>query len=267
MVNQNETPHRLDQTQRGTTRLKARLQGAWRSGGFVKVLMEIRRMLLWRLHHRLLDRLLERAERKHLRETTHLDNLTITSANKSLGVEYTPTPVLIARLIHRLVPQPYSDWNFIDIGAGRGRVVAQAARQTYRSVSGVEFAGELARDARAHIASRRHLFRSPDSVEIIEADATAFPIPLGPNVYFLFNPFGVEVLEKFLARISDHAAEHSYPVRIIYYNPVHSSVFESNPLFRREDIRTRASIVLRLLSPFELRLYSWAGSEGAANPS
>lgn len=104
-------------------------------------------------------------------------------------------------------------------------------------------------------------------MEIIEADATRFPIPVGPNVYFLFNPFGAEVMEKFLARIGNHAAEHSYPVRIVYYNPVHSSVFESNAQFRREDIRTRVSIVLRLLSPFELRLYSWAGSENAADRS
>lgn len=205
--------------------------------------------------NRLLDRYLSEAEDDRVRLTTHLDSLTINSGNRDLGVEYTPTPLLAARMIHRLVPGPLQDWNFIDIGAGRGRVLTQAARHPYRLVVGVEFANELVDEARANVRAIPEEAIRARSVQVVRADATEHTFPVGNNLFFLFNPFGQGVVRDFAENLKRTRCQNR--ARLIYLNAVHRSVFETDTDFRSVPVTGWHGQALKALAPFRLRIYDW----------
>lgn len=249
-----EPAYTLDQGS-GAARLRGRFNAAWSKGGIAGLGQQLRQVALWRLHLWLLDPVLEGREGAEIAETTGLESLTIDSANRSRGVWYTPTPILVARRVRDLVPGPHGEWNFIDIGAGRGRVVAQAARRPFRRVTGVEFAAELAQDAKRHVAST-DLGKTPAAhVEILQADATCFDIPDGPSLYFLFNPFAADVLRAFIDHIKADALARAAPVRVVYYHPDFAELFEDDEAFRpvRLPMATRAFFALS--SPFDVRVF------------
>lgn len=242
----------------GLSRLRSRLQQAWQEGSPSRIARDVREMALWRLHHWFLDRASGGSEQSQISETTPLEQLTIASDNRSLGVEYTPTPVLISRWLHRFVPGKHADWNFIDIGAGRGRVVAEAARHPYRQVMGVEFAEELAADAKAHLASCDQSEVRAAKVEIAQADATELDMPSGNNVFFLFNPFGKKVLRRFVSRVKENPERKR--TLLMYLNPVHDEVLENDKAFTAVKLSGVTGVFLRLLTPFKLKIYelrSW----------
>ena len=84
-------------------------------------------------------------------------------------VDYAPTNYLSFRAALRHCPRElHKDDVFIDFGAGRGRVLLEAAKLPLRRVIGVEFLPELADEAEQNlaVASQRVRFRC-GSVEII----------------------------------------------------------------------------------------------------
>ena len=125
-------------------KVAARWSRAVQKDGPMGLLRDIRNMVHRRLHSRILDRLVAVGhELATVSDITRLDELTIDSDNRADGVEYEATPLLVIGWIQRLLPRDISGWSFIDVGAGRGRVVIAAARYPYRQVLGVEFATEL----------------------------------------------------------------------------------------------------------------------------
>ncbi len=226
-----------------------------RSLDAVSLMRRIYSAALYRLHFRVLDPIAYAGEPESVKRTTRLCDVTITSRHRDGGVEYTPTPHLIVRWIRHTLPSDVSNWTFIDIGAGRGRVLASAARSPYRMVLGVEFAHELQQDAEVYLKSlpRRHI-RAGD-VTVIRADATTFSIPDGPCIFYLFNPFSGEVLRRFLDHvIASHKADPR-PMRIVYFNPEHGELLDASDHIRRSPLRLLTRAKFALLSPHQLALY------------
>ena len=113
---------------------------------------------------------------------------------------------------------------FLDLGCGRGRVVAQAAAMPFGRVIGTEIATELAVDARRYVEEMVPVRRRAD-VEIVVADAVDWAIPDDVTFVYIYNSFSGEVLRGALAQIRASMQRSSRTVTIVYVNPVEPNAF------------------------------------------
>jgi hypothetical protein len=109
---------------------------------------------------------------------------------------------------------------FVDLGCGMGRVVCCAALRSLRGVIGVEYEGALAEIARQNAARLRGR-RSP--LTIVHGGAEDFDYSRG-TIFYLYNPFGAEILGQVMTRLEKSLAHRSRPFRIVYMKPVCESL-------------------------------------------
>lgn len=114
------------------------------------------------------------------------------------------------------IPFPAGQVELVDYGAGKGRALAAAAMRPYRSVTGVELSPSLAADARRNMDALRQ--RKAQSVVVHEGDATEFAIPPTTNVFYFFNPFEGEPLQRVMVNIRESIRQHPRPAFLIYFN-------------------------------------------------
>jgi hypothetical protein len=90
----------------------------------------------------------------------------------------------------------FSNYAFIDVGCGSG-VGMSYVRERYRfhSLIGLEHDQQTAHLAK-HNLSRSRAF--PHPTHILTIDAAEAILPTGPNVLFMFNPFGAETFSRFM---------------------------------------------------------------------
>ncbi len=223
-----------------------------RAQGLRKTTRHLKTVLLHRAHD-----IAERRARHAVDGTTgkhELDVLQITSANKSAGVHYLPTPWRVLDWVHDALPEDKSDWTFIDLGAGKGRAVLSAASRPYHAVVGVEFAAELAEIAHDNLKSIAPFDAS--SAEIVHGDATEFAFPDSPTIVFMFNPFGASVMNHVATAIAKSYAAAPRPIIIAYLNPEHAEIWETATTFAPLPLGTASALRLRTLSPYTLALYA-----------
>ena len=113
---------------------------------------------------------------------------------------------------------------FVDLGAGKGRVMLAAMRLPFRRVIGVELSPELAAQARTAVERRRFWMRA-GAAEVFEADAAAWPVPDDVTVVYMFCPFMGPVFKAVIENILDSVERRARRLRLVYLNP-----FEHNYL-------------------------------------
>lgn len=125
---------------------------------------------------------------------------------------YGPVRVANARAALRELPvKDYSEYTFIDIGSGKGRMLFVAAELPFRRVLGVEYSTSLHELARVNIQRFSHMRQKCRDIESVQANATDFEFPNQKLVLYLFNPFGPEVMGRMLANLEqslDQAPRH-----------------------------------------------------------
>jgi SAM-dependent methyltransferase len=137
--------------------------------------------------------------------------------------------------LHRTHPQPIEKTVFLDIGAGKGRAMLLASQFPFRRVEGIELNPALAALADANIA----LWANDPHAEALSpltlhhADATTHPLPSAPTLAFLFHPFELPILRRFLRHIETSQAKHSTPFDLLYANAEHDSFLDHHPAFTR----------------------------------
>lgn len=113
--------------------------------------------------------------------------------------------------------------NILEVGCGKGRVMEAAAHFGFTGIKGVDFAKELCDEAERNMEKIKPFF--PDALfSITWADILQYPLAADDKVFFLFNPFNAEVLEKFAARIEASVKEHPRSIYFIYASPKHINV-------------------------------------------
>lgn len=115
---------------------------------------------------------------------------------------FSSTPHRAIRVVLEHLPIDYSDWSFIDVGCGKGRVLLIAMNHPFRRIIGIEHAVSLAQICRENISNYsgpRHCF----NIDVLTEDAMAFSPPEDENFFvYLFNPFTPELLALFLNRLT-----------------------------------------------------------------
>jgi SAM-dependent methyltransferase len=130
-----------------------------------------------------------------------LSTLTLAGSPRD-GFEYVPTrPAPTRRALRELPIRDHSDYTFIDLGSGKGRVLLIAAEFPFRTVLGVEFAMELHCIAQSNERRFKGSRRKCEQIESIHANAKDFQFPDENLVVYLFNPFPLAVMDRVLGNL------------------------------------------------------------------
>lgn len=149
-----------------------------------------------------------------------VDLPSLASANR-----YQATLEATVRSAIERLPIDLGAFDFVDYGAGKGRVILIASTYPFRKVIGVEFSPSLHKIALDNVARFPcDLKRAP--ITLICGDAGEFEIPNGDAICFLANPFGPPIIDRVANRIAAHTSQSR--VFVLYYNPEHADVFHSD---------------------------------------
>jgi len=143
---------------------------------------------------------------------------------------------LLDRWLQELHPQAAIEKTvFLDIGAGKGRACLLASQYPFLRVEGVELNETLANIAKANIAlwAEDPTANALAPIELHHADATHHPIPAAPTLAFLFHPFELPILRRFLRHIEHSRTTHPAPLDLIYANAEHDSLLDHHAAFTR----------------------------------
>ncbi len=143
---------------------------------------------------------------------------------------YAPVRVANAYAALRELPiRDFSEYTFIDIGSGKGRMLFVAAEYPFRKVLGVEFSTELHAQAKKNIGRYRYSSQRCDDIESVCADAAEFEFPDKKLVLYLFNPFGPEIMGRMLANLQRSLEANPRPVTIVMLWPEHAELIAQMP--------------------------------------
>lgn len=157
---------------------------------------------------------------------------TVTTTTRLLaaisGAPYQPSdPAMFAEMLHAL-DSNFSQFTFIDIGAGKGRTLLMAAEFGFRRVIGVELLPELHQVAVGNIAASNY-----SNIESVCIDGRDYQFPPEPLVIYLFNPLPAAALAETMENLRQSLTQHPRPVRIIYHNPISEDVLAASPFLKK----------------------------------
>lgn len=162
-------------------------------------------------------------DRSHNVETATeitLDKVGVSAVDASLGngIYRCITEEMFQKIATALKVDP-TDFTFLDIGSGKGKVLFLAADLPFRRIIGIEYAEGLHEVAVRNIASYRSDKQRCRDIEVVHANALEYQMPSGPLVVLVFNALAPELMAEFL-RLLDRgpASEADRPVLVVYAN-------------------------------------------------
>ncbi|MFO0726401.1 MAG: class I SAM-dependent methyltransferase [Myxococcota bacterium] len=161
-----------------------------------------------------------------------LDGLAIDSENLIHANRYEPTPFGVLDDMLCGLGLDYARYHFVDLGSGKGRILALAAKYPFGEVTGIEFSRELHQAASANLAALRPEYVRAKKIRSICADAANYVFPPQPLVVFLFNPFRAPVLSRVLGNLAPAVATEGPPSYVLYYMPLEGSLLERESWLR-----------------------------------
>jgi SAM-dependent methyltransferase len=154
----------------------------------------------------------------------------------SLYSAYQPTePASFHEMIEALRRQSNVDlreFTFIDLGSGKGRTLLMASDYPFVRIVGVELLPSLNEIARENIQKYKSDSQKCLDLESICGDAAHFPIPGGPLLIYLFNPFPEGPLRQVLQNLENAIRTGWRPVYVLYHNPQLESVLAASSFLR-----------------------------------
>jgi hypothetical protein len=139
-------------------------------------------------------------------------------------------PSLFRKLLARWQPlaqHPIPRTAFVDIGAGKGRAMLLASELPFRRITGVELHPALAAAARTNIQRYQSTHTTPP-ISLHEADVMSLRMPTGPCLLFLFNPFGIVLMDRFLDRLARQFKNRPGELDILYVNDEQRDLFRDH---------------------------------------
>jgi hypothetical protein len=149
------------------------------------------------------------------------------------GTPYQPCDPTLFHQTIRALNIDYGEFDFIDLGSGKGRALLMASDYPFRRILGVELLRELHYIAENNIRRYKSSSQQCFVLESRCGDAREFQFPPGPVVLFLFNPLTELGLRKVMANLSRSLHEHPRPVHMVYHNPILEHVLSEGGLLHR----------------------------------
>ena len=148
-----------------------------------------------------------------------LQDLTIAGNNVKECFWYEPMSEKVFRQIIHHLNISFDQFEFIDFGSGKGRVLLLASDYGFKKITGVEFAQELHRIASKNIAIWNRNAQKPSTIENICMDAIEFPIPKVPLVIFFYSPFKGTVMQQVVNNVLTSHTMNPREIVLIFYGP------------------------------------------------
>ena len=143
-------------------------------------------------------------------------------------------PSLFRKLIaqwQKHAQHPVEKTAFVDVGAGKGRVMLLAAELPFRRIVGIELHPALAATARRNVERYSPQHKAPP-VRIEEADIMRLRMPAGPCCLYLFNPFSLVLMDRFLDKLARDFRNREQDLDLLYVNDEQRDLFlEEHPRF------------------------------------
>ena len=140
------------------------------------------------------------------------------------AVHYQPSMPDTVEKVLQYISIPPSEFTFLDIGCGKGRMVLCAAMVPFRRAMGVEYSEDLIGIARANSRALIRRGGSDIECEFWSGDASEFLPPPDNLLCYLYNPFGAVVLAGFIEKLEMSARASGKEVFIAYTDPQHAQV-------------------------------------------
>lgn len=151
----------------------------------------------------------------------------------AVGINYVGCQPSIVRAALQSIPEP-ARCAFVDIGCGKGRVLAVAAEFPFRALHGVEIAADLAEIARRNAAILAAASPQRPPIAVHTASALDWPFPDGDLVVFNYNALDGALTPPFVRRLEQLiAADPRRRVWIICVNPVQAASYDASLWLRR----------------------------------
>lgn len=166
-------------------------------------------------------------------------DLDVTDESKMSAWSYVAcSPSRFSKVMNMLDINP-SEYTFVDIGSGKGRVLIMAAQRGFKSIIGVEFSMSLHKTALQNIHNYQQLKNHNFAmIQLLNIDAIKFQIPKEPCVLCLFNPFQAPVMEKFLAQLQLQIQDRKTPLFVFYIHPTEKLLIEKTGIFDMVSVLT-----------------------------
>jgi SAM-dependent methyltransferase len=182
--------------------------------------------------HHFLDRAAElRFDALHEVETTVKvppDALGVESAGHAN--EYTPVPARgLSRVLEQL-PIEYPKWDFVDLGAGKGRALFVASKFEFRKIIGVELSADLVRLAKRNIKTFRDPKQRCFDLTVVYDDAQRYILQGTRLVLYFFDPFSsASAMERVLDNVQNWLGNGNHMLYVVYWHPRLVEPFEQYP--------------------------------------
>ncbi len=188
-----------------------------------------------------------------------LEGLTIDSPNRSFGHDYHPIHRLSFNWAMAQIPDPLSDFTFVDYGAGRGRALLLAAMHPFRKVIGIEFARELHDDTNMNIAQFPRSLMKCRNIDCHLMDVVNFDIPSTKGVFLFNDSFDIEVLETVLARITTSYRANPRRIYLVFVSPIEAEqllpLMERTVIFEPTYHSKSEKMRMQILSPDQVQVF------------
>jgi hypothetical protein len=131
---------------------------------------------------------------------------------------YATAPSMFQQAFARL-DIDFAKFTFVDLGAGKGRIILLASNFPFKRVLGVEFVPELHAAATRNIEIYQPAARQCYDVKCILSDVRNFDFPAVPLVIFMWHPFVGPVFEQVMANLEDSLRRDPREVYLVYLKP------------------------------------------------
>jgi len=123
---------------------------------------------------------------------------------------------LVVRADHAGDPGRFSQFTFVDLGSGKGRVLLMASGYPFQRIIGVEFMSDLHCAAIKNVASYSNDHQRCRHIEAVCLDARDFQFPSDPLLVYLFNPFSESTFAQILQSLRQSVEQAPRPAYIAY---------------------------------------------------
>lgn len=153
----------------------------------------------------------------------NLRKLTIREGDISKSSPYEAVSYYLLEAVLESFRKFSSSSSIVDLGCGKGRVMAAAAYFDFVSITGIDFAKELCEEAEKNMKKIEDKFYNL-KWKVICKDVLNYNIHADDKVFFMFNPFEKEILEKFLEKMETSLKKFPRTTWFLYASPLHLDV-------------------------------------------
>ncbi len=163
----------------------------------------------------------------HTHSIVNLQKLTLAGENSDQNHHYQGASYYILYSIFNQLPSKTKAFPLIDFGCGKGRALFVAEQCGFTNLVGVDIAKELIEVANDNHANYKKK-NQHSTIQFLFEDATQYHIPSNAEVFYFFNPFGEEILQKVIDHIKESVKTNQRTIYCIYLNPKYKAIFEKN---------------------------------------